>query len=313
MASNTNCCEDDVVGGYLGEGSKKTLTKKRIIAAFAMPKYNNSNQLNTLDLTQADFGTYLKDKIQTTTASGERIYPWGEFEKYTASRGDFGNYTSPTGTKQVFKSVGGVYSVQVDYEGSKASFVKMTQLDSFDCGEFTIAEIDEDLTIWVYKSDTSSTTAAGYPINGDSMENYFTYADESNPNKVIAMFDYKRTMDMKCSYGIPSCDHGLSLDDFAALHPGDLTVVDATATASIEVGAFMSLGRAKDNTFFTGVPANGFTVTDTETGTIVASVATEDAANEKYTLALTPSLTTAGKFKVELNSVTGYGFSSVKG
>lgn len=311
MSGTNDCCVGAYSGMYFGEDIQQ-LTKKKIRMKLFAPESTNAGVLNTIDLTQSDFGTYFKDLLTTATDIDQRLMSTGFLNEHKATRSEYGSWTSPTGEKYTDKSTGGVYSHEINWTGSSASFIKMQQAKGLNCGKRRVIEVDQDRTIWVYKATDQATTATGYPMHGDSVDDYYTYAEGTTPGTVTIKYDYTQETDVACSYGIPACVHGLSWDDLKALNAGFLNIDSVTSVSEIVVSAYYSVGKAMNNASYTGLTnAADWTITDSTTGLEVTAAPVESPTGT-YTIGLTPSLTAASEFTVEAAAGT-YVFESQTG
>ena len=269
-----------------------------------------TERLNTLDLTQADFKTYLTGLIQTTTAAESRIYPTGDLDFVDMpERTDFGSFTKTDESTVIVDSVGGIQSVTLGYEKNRAAFEKLRQLANMECSQWQIYFIDANCLLLGRKEDETATTARGFDINMQSFQRMFKFAQGTEPSRVSATFELKRESNFDCAYGIQRCDSDLTFDDLQPLHPANVIITTVTSVTSVTVTAEQALGKMRDNKFFPGLLSANFLVTPKDGAAVVA---TSVPGTDDYVLTLAPALPATTDFTVEVIDVANFGFKSDK-
>ena len=306
-----NCCEDEVVGAYLGDGTAQQVYTERAVIMLFQRKYKDNGDINTLDLTQVDFGTYIKDKIQTTEPAESRLYPTGILDFVDMpDRSEFGSYTKTDESTVIVDSVGGIQSVTIGWDKNRAAFEKLRQLAKMECSQWQLHFVDTNTLLLGRKEVESATTMRGFDLNMQSFQRAFKFAQGTESSRVSASFELKRESNFDCAYGVQNCDHELTFDDLDPLHPANVIINTVTSVTEVIVTAEQALGKARDNKFFTGLLSANFLVTPKDG---VAVVATSVAGVDDYTLTLAPALPALTEFTVEVINVANFGFKSVKG
>ena len=310
MANKSNCCKDKVVGAYLGDGVSSTFSFDRVYGLLFQRKFKDDGTLNTLDLTQTDFKTYINSLIASDGDLESRLYPTGKLDDVQIpERTALGSETNSDGSTTLLNT-GGIQSISIGYKGKRATFEKLRQFNNMDCSQWQTYAIDINGSILMFKSDESATVARGFDINMKSFDNMFTFANESNSAKTMASFELQRESTFDCAYGISSCDHAMVLDDFDPLHPGYIDIVSINTNDELVIAAYQSLGLARNPSPLSGIADANITVTP-DNATPIAVTAVE--ANEQYTLTLASTLPATTDFVVEIKGFGRYGVRSASG
>lgn len=284
-------------------------TMEDVYTFIFIPRYNDSNVRNTIDLTSATLGDDISDLILQSAANGSRIYPLPRVYDFDSSSTEPKYDTTTDDTKFKLSGVGEVYSWSGKLKDKDAAFRAYNEIDKTGCGQVDVWVVDKAATIWMAMDNFTYTVARGIGISSSSFTASYEFATAARTNGIPFMFDLESKDEIKRMVAITQEEHGLQLTDFAPLQAVDvaLTSVSTTVTTVNVYNPFADV----TNPGFVGLVTGNFVFTNENTGLTVSGTTAEDGLGE-YTFTAGSAVTSGHVLRCNIQGtgLTKYFFNA---